>query len=197
MLQRWLARFTNPQRLEASVNRYLEKSYAYDDDRADAWVQRDHLRDAELTAMGLAEAHASTFEPSQQRIDDAIAAGDLHDFRNPLLSPERHAAICVRCQRGLRSREIADKIADKLGKKAFPGLGGLQQFQDRIQRCEDCGELEDIPAPNRCNASFWHLPDVWLALHPGETLDAMGDLGPFMRGFLRRQRPALEVPADG
>jgi len=122
LLQRWLPRFASRERLEMSISRYVEKSYALDDQRADEWVQRDHVRDAELAT--LIESYPSTFVPSDRLLESAIAHADLHDFRQDL-EAHAHEVICPRCQLGIRSRLRADEIALALGKKPFPGLANV------------------------------------------------------------------------
>jgi hypothetical protein len=197
--------FSDPTRLaeswEALKKWCRERNLPVTEPGAMRWFERDLERDQVLAfrfaapADPLAEAHASTYEASAATIEHAIARGDLHDFRDPLLSPERHAAICPRCKLGEKSRRIADEIAKNRGRKPFPGLGELLKvFEDKQQRCADCGAWEDAPAPETCSQPGWHLPDIWLALHPDQTLEDMGSLGPFMRSFLRRQRAPEEVP---
>jgi len=183
---------------QACKDWYGEKHYTITVEGAREWLQRDLERDKVLNfrfsqaADPLAESHPSQYEIPDLVELHAIERGDLHDFRtNPLLSPEQHAAICPRCQLGIRSRQLADQRARALGKKPFPYFGErLMTFQDnKRQRCAECNAWEDEPATDTCERSFWHVPDIWLALHPNQDLAVMGDLGPFMRGFLRRQRP--------
>jgi hypothetical protein len=181
---------------EACKDWYAEKHYTITIDAARGWMERDLDRDKVVNfrfthADPLAEAHPSQYEIPDSVEQHAIQHGDMHDWSE--LEPIRHAAICVRCQMGTAARQAVDARAAAAGQTPFPGgrlADALNALRGRIQRCDDCGVLEDELATDACQRSFWHLPDIWLALHPGEALDAMGTLGPFMRGFLRRQRPA-------
>jgi hypothetical protein len=187
------ARFSALENFERSWERFFDKTAPPNQtvQAAESWLERDLVADQARAAGHLAAAGLATNAPPPA-LDvvelRAIEAGDMHDFRDPLLSPEQHAAICLRCQIGLRSRQLADDRAAALGKGPFPGLS-MDQFADTTIRCDQCGQPEDHLAPDTCDTSFWHLPDIYLALHPGCTLADMGTLGPFMRGFLRRQRP--------
>jgi hypothetical protein len=204
LLAEFGSQFSDPQRLRESWDGLkkwcLTKNLPVTPTGARGWFERDLERDQVLSfrfprasADPLAEAHPSTFEPSETTIREAIARGDLHNFLdNPDLSIDQHAAICPRCQIGERSRRVVDERAAALGKPPFPGFGNLlKQFEDRVQRCDDCGELEDVVAPDRCGKAFWHLPDIYLALHSDRTLEDLGQFGPFMRSFLRHQRPGV------
>jgi hypothetical protein len=159
------------------------------------WFERDLESDKVLnfrfaTTDPLAESHPSQYEPPDWIEEHAIERGDLHDWAGMPESPKRHAKHCRRCQLGEESYRLAERRAVAAGKKPIhmgDVLGKL--YGDSRVRCEDCGTWEDEPAPDACPRSFWHLPDVYLALHPDQSLAAMGTLGPFMRGFLRRQRP--------
>lgn len=199
----WTSRFPDYVAYETSITRYLDvipqakRSF----DGAERWLREDveafDVRAAFVRPVSvdpLAEAHPQQdigLTPAQ--LERAIAAGDIHDFRDPLLPADQHAAQCPRCQMAIHAREVLDARAQRLGKRPFPSLGDtlLQRFQDTVQRCDDCGLLEDVLAPDTCGKSFWHLPDIYLALHPDCSLEDMGQLGPFMRGFLRRQRVTL------
>jgi len=175
---------------------YAEKHYTITVEAARSWMERDLERDQVLNfrfaqaADPLAESHPSTYEPPDWIEEHAIERGDLHDWRDPPESTEQHAAHCHRCQLGADSARIAAERALARGKLPLTFGGTLDKlYGDRRQRCDDCGTWEDEPAPDACPRSFWHLPDVYLALHPDQSLADMGTLGPFMRGFLRRQRP--------
>ena len=188
--------FSAPDAFDRSWERFFEKTAPPNQSvqAATTWLDRDLAADQARAAGRRVAAGLGDDAPSVN-LDlvevHAIERGDLHDFRNPLLSPEQHAAICVRCQLGIRSRQLVDDRARTLGKELFPSIGAVFQrlYHDTRQRCDECGAWESDPALDACQRSFWHLPDIYLALHPGATLADMGELGPFMRGFLRRQRP--------
>jgi hypothetical protein len=189
---------------------YRDKNLLMTEPAARRWLQRDLERDGVLSYRfpttsddPLAESHPQqSVDLDEPQLRRAVTSGDLHNWyfrggsdgpfdeaRQSLLPADKHAASCPRCQAGIRSRQSADALAIAAGKKPFPSFGDvLKRFEDHKQRCDDCGVWEDEPAVDSCPRSFWHLPDIYLALHPGQTLEDMGTLGPFMRGFLRRQR---------
>ena len=179
---------------QACKDWYAEKHYTITVDGAREWMERDLERDKVVNfhfaraADPLAESHPSQYEIPDLVEQHAIERGDLHDWSE--LEPVRHAARCVRCQIGVQSAERNAERARAAGKTPLT-LGNVLRklYGDRRQRCDECGTWDDEPAPDACQRSFWHLPDIWLTLHPDATLTDMGDLGPFMRGFLRRQRP--------
>ncbi len=128
--------FSEPVRLQQSWDSLKawcrDKNLPVTESGARRWFDRDLERDRVLSfryaaadADPLAEAHPSTFQVSDWRVDAAIAAGDLHDFRDPSLSPEEHEVICPRCQRGIESRLRADQRAASTGKQPFPSLGNV------------------------------------------------------------------------
>src|SRR5262245_12793000 len=134
--------FSEPSRLQVSWDALKtwcrEKHLPVTESGARRWFERDLERDRVLSfryaaadADPLAEAHPSTFQVSDNRVDAAIAAGDLHDFRDPSLSPEQHEVICPRCQLGITSRLHADERAANSGKQQFPRLGTLLKHFER------------------------------------------------------------------
>lgn len=171
-----------------------EKHVPITDEGARRWFERDLQRDSVLSYRFdraddmLAAAHPQEYEPPDWIEQRGIERGDLHDWSE--LEPVRHAARCVRCQIGVQSGERNAEKARAAGKTPLT-LGNVLRklYGDRRVRCEECGEWDDEPASDACQRSFWHLSDIWLTLHTGSTLADMGELGPFMRGFLRRQRP--------
>jgi len=196
---------------QACKDWYGEKHYTITVEGAREWMERDleqdkvlHFRFAEV-ADPLAESHPQqAVEVDEKRLRAYVAAGDVHNWyfvggpdgdldepRQSMLPVERHVKSCPRCQLGIRSRDAADAHAIVAGKRPLPGIGATLQrlYGDSRQRCDACGAMEDQPSPEECPRSFWHLPDVWTALHPGSAPPDMGQLGPFMRFFLRRQRP--------
>lgn len=195
LAQLWRPRFPDEAEFELSWTRYMDSATVPDEARLEVWLAKD-LAKFEVKHAGIVR---EPMLPVRQDLPDLpadlearyIAAGDLHDFRNPLLSPSRHAAICPRCQAGSRSRQLVDDRAQATGKTAFPGFGALldRLYERSRERCGECGAYDDESPADMCQRSFWHLPDIWLALHPDATLGDMGELGPFMRGFLKRQRP--------
>jgi hypothetical protein len=185
---------------QACKDWYGEKHYTITVDAAREWMERDLERDQVLhfqfatTPDPLAESHPSQYQIPDLIEQHAIERGDLHDWSQ--LEPVRHAARCIRCQLGAQSaRRNADR-ALAAGKQPVTFGNVLRKlYGDHLVRCVECGALEDEPGTDACQRSFWHLPDIWLTLHPGQTLEDMGQLGPFMRGFLRRQRPAIDADA--
>ena len=189
---RWRPQFVDEASFESSWSRYFETATVPDEQRLESWLVKDQAKDAVKHAGIVHEPTvpiSSTYMLPEARLNAAIIAGDIHDFRDPLLPPDNHAAICPRCQLGIRSRARANDFARSRGKKPFPGFSDmLKTFETNAQRCQDCGGSEDDPSPDDCPQAFWHLPDIFCAIHPGAGLVDMGQIGPFMRGFLRRQR---------
>jgi hypothetical protein len=122
------ARFSAPDAFERSWERFFDKTAPPNQTvlAAHTWLERDLAADqaraaGRRAAAGLERPDAAV-QPDLVEIA-AIARGDLHDFRDPLLPLNQHIAVCVRCQAGIRSRQLADERALAHGKQPFPRFG--------------------------------------------------------------------------
>lgn len=160
LLADWSPKFTNRRTCAEAARDYVKTAIVPDETRFAAWMGNALAKDqlvhrASVIADAddpLAESHPQQdFDLGAEQLARQIAAGNIHDFRDVMLAPHEHAKICVRCQMGLRSRQVVDERARRAGKKPFPSFGEtVQHFEDR-----DARRNEDSEALHQAFTTFW------------------------------------------
>lgn len=152
LLARWLARFASRHALEASIDKYLKSSYAYDDQRADAWVQRDHVRDQELAALG--DPENTLIGPSRYDLNDCYhcyGRGYVRLDVDAGHSDFGRARVCPVCRNQNDTAQHCAKCT---------AFAAVQRDNPERNQCWHCRRFEDESAGESCTNPSWHLPNM-------------------------------------
>jgi|SRR5215831_1078288 len=153
LVARWLPRFASRHLLEISIDKYITQSYALDDQRADEWVQRDHVRDQELAAI--ADPEDTHVGPSRYDLNACYHCYGRGFVRKDVdrYSPDFGRVFrCPACN-GIDSPDV-QKHCEKC--RVF---SAAQDGPERNQ-CWKCRQYEDEPAAESCTNPRWHLPNA-------------------------------------
>lgn len=147
-LERWLPRFNDTDLARREADKYVSGSYAPDDTRGDAWMQRALVRDQDLAAMA-ADPENYAIGPSRFDVSDCSHCGGNRYVRVevPVSDPRFGKALaCPDCGGGRRSEVVSPNEPEA------PARAGYW--------CWKCGIDQDQPAGERCPHPTWHIPNA-------------------------------------
>jgi hypothetical protein len=152
LLAEWLPQFHNQEFARQEVDKYVRGSYAPDDTRASAWMERALLRDEDLAAVANEPEH---YVNGPSRFD---LNGCFHclgrGFVRPAVDAHHpefgYAKACPAC-RGLDD----DRSAHCQNCADFSITDG-----DERNQCWKCRAFEDEAAVEGCTNPAWHLPNA-------------------------------------